>query len=301
MNSSLAELLDSKVSASNLSINESEALWILESQLPSFCEDLQKEFQDCLNFILKSSKSSNLGEELQAEVAEDDDVLKLKDSRLTTFEGASGALKGLVVIDGCFITEAEITTRFKTLPRGSVKTQINRNNPWRLIQIQNIINYLKLSLACLEERLFDFEKKALRPELTPTDVYQIVTTLKGYVRTSIDNLISPVDSIEQDIQVFSPKIPDDLTINIVIKDNALLITAEQSTQEGKPGDFLDNVKLGLLQESGKGGGVFHRPHKGSHAFCEVKIQKFETLMTLLLRSWELCSDLGVKLMQVVGH
>lgn len=54
--------------------------------------------------------------------------------------------------------------------------------------------------------------------------------------------------------MFSPKIPDDLTINIVIKDNALLITAEQSTQEGKPGDFLDNVKLGLLQESGKGGG-----------------------------------------------
>jgi hypothetical protein len=29
----------------------------------------------------------------------------------------------------------EITTRFKTLPRGSVKTQINRNNPWRLIQV----------------------------------------------------------------------------------------------------------------------------------------------------------------------
>jgi hypothetical protein len=52
--------------------------------------------------------------------------MKLKDSRLTTFEGgakyvpvipsslpcdsffslASGALKGLVTIDGCFITEA---------------------------------------------------------------------------------------------------------------------------------------------------------------------------------------------------
>lgn len=52
-------------------------------------------------------------------------------------------------------------------------------------------------------------------------------------------------------KVFSPKIPDDLTINIVIKDCALLVTSEQLNLEVKQNDFIDNVKAGLLADSTK--------------------------------------------------
>lgn len=64
-----------------------------------------------------------------------DDVLQMNDSRLTTFECSNGQLKGFVALDGWFISEAEVIVRFKTLPRGSFKTQINGNNPWRLLQV----------------------------------------------------------------------------------------------------------------------------------------------------------------------
>ena len=58
---------------------------------------------------------------------------------------------------------------------------------------------------------------------------QIVRTIKAHSQCCIDNLISPIDTIEQDYQVFSPKIPDDLHIHFVIKDNLLVITSEHTT------------------------------------------------------------------------
>jgi hypothetical protein len=57
--------------------------------------------------------------------------------------------------------------------------------------------------------------------------------------------------------VFSPKIPEDLTINIVIKDKALLITAEQLNLDVKQNDFLDNVKMGLSGNTDNSKGYAH--------------------------------------------
>jgi hypothetical protein len=284
-----------------------EMQWILQSQLSPFCEELQKQLQDSLNFILKSSKKGSNGEELISdklpEIADDDEVLQMIDSRLTTYENANGQLKGFVALDGCFISEAEvIITKFKTLPR--FKTQINGNNPWRLLQIQNIVNYLKSSLAYLNEKLFDSKNKKLKEELEAksdrplqsSQVLQIiktVTTIRNNLRTAIDNLVSPLDTIEQDFQVFSPKILDDLVINIVIKNNCLLLTVEQFDKGNiKTTDsILDNMKL--LSESKLSS---QKPNQRlNYAFCEIKIPKFDTIMTLLLQSWDLCSNLLDKL------
>jgi len=284
-----------------------ELQWILQSQLNSFCEELQKQLQDTLKFILKSSKKGSNGEEFFSdklpEIADDDAVLQMCDSRLTTYESANGQLKGFVALDGCFISEAEVTTRFKTLPR-PFKTQINGNNPWRLLQIQNIVNYLKLSLAYLNEKLFDSKNKKLKNEFeinpghsfeTPLvlTIIKTVTTIKNNLRTAIDNLISPLDTIEQDFQVFSPKLLDDLIINIVIKNNCLLLSCEQFDKRNiKTTDFiLDNMKL-LTENKPTAQKVNQRLN---YAFCEIKIPKFETIMTLLLQSWNLCTHLLEKL------
>lgn len=52
-----------------------EMQWLLHSQLTSFCEDLNKQLQDSLNFILKSSRKGVNAEELVSdkmpEIADD--------------------------------------------------------------------------------------------------------------------------------------------------------------------------------------------------------------------------------------
>jgi hypothetical protein len=68
---------------------------------------------------------------------------------------------------------------------------------------------------------------------------KIVRTIKVHSQCCIDNLISPIDTIEQDYQVFSPKIPDGLHIHFVIKNNLLVITSEHVTAVHP--DFIDKV------------------------------------------------------------
>lgn len=82
-------------------------------------------------------------------------LIRLK-TRLPLIILCSQTLKGMVLLEGCSVTEAEFAIKFPKWHKGQVyRTQIRSNAPWPLSQVLNLFDLTYHTLTKRDSKIMD--------------------------------------------------------------------------------------------------------------------------------------------------
>jgi hypothetical protein len=251
--------------------------------------------KDCTKFIQKSAKSKDVLDEISMEVIpEDDPVFLLADTRTVSFESPDQVLKGMVLLEGCSVTEAEIAIKFPKWHKGQVyRTHIRSNSPWSLSQLRDVL----LLCRTVSQMLHRWSAHSVNSSESDVLVKEFNELLSFLVQAK-DQLLFPsatsVPKSGQGSQIFSPPLPSDVLVDIKIKNRELVITAAVLKAIAKP-----------LSPSASGNKTFFSRKQNQHfeildkASIELPVQKFDTLSKFIQGSIEAVEEFLSKLSVLV--
>eukprot|EP01103_Thecamoeba_quadrilineata_P011935 TRINITY_DN2963_c0_g1_i2.p1 TRINITY_DN2963_c0_g1~~TRINITY_DN2963_c0_g1_i2.p1 ORF type:complete len:263 (+),score=43.73 TRINITY_DN2963_c0_g1_i2:56-844(+) len=202
---------------------QAETEWLRTQEMPFVLKELQKNLINCSDCL--GNKKEKVGDDILPE-------RKYLDygSRLISFETPLGNLKGFVSIEGWIVKEAELNLKIN---KNVLKTKITNLHPWILSQIQNAYNYIQMARSELNNLL-----------------QEIMTNHSlSYFQKGLDEISTLITKARQDLilpnknrfptkllmphLIFQPQLPQDVIIEIGVRNNQLVVTAYVLTAKSK--------------------------------------------------------------------
>jgi len=185
--------------------------WFIKDEFPKVLSDLKKDLEEILQFITNPKLLDN------------PDLNDCNDNNAIAFKHPSDKLFGSLTLDGWTISEADICIR-SDVGRNTTKAKIESRNPWRLEQIQSIYYYCRESLGELEDFLAYFPAEEV--DLNTTS--RILDILLDKLMNAKEQLLPgnfSVESVLPNKKYFKNNLPDDLVMDIKVKNQVIVITS----------------------------------------------------------------------------
>jgi len=216
-------------------------------------------------------------------------------NKVTFFETPEGNLKGHLTISGWNISEAEMTVKFAKLNKNTPhKANISSSHPWRLIQLQNAYNFIKMTLAELDTLILESEVCLIHPEnASYVSISKRVRQISEWLTLSRQSLMVPPKSLFPNNILtttgFHPPLPQELHIDFSVGDAEVIVSvyalyvgmgANANGSEGlgdklKPASSSASSLPQLLQQATSNG-----EQKSSSGFLKHKTPTMGNLLNL---------------------
>eukprot|EP00026_Physarum_polycephalum_P007766 Phypoly_transcript_07832.p1 GENE.Phypoly_transcript_07832~~Phypoly_transcript_07832.p1 ORF type:complete len:450 (+),score=54.87 Phypoly_transcript_07832:194-1543(+) len=242
---------------------QSEAEWFVGCEVPKVGRRIKRILQHCLAFLSpRGTKELELITDLVPPDEDDDVIIPELEStnKLASFDTQEG-LKGFISVGGWSISSAEITAKFPKWNKGVPhKATVSNAHPWRLYQLQNAYNFVKMTLNELNLLIRQCETvqyksqeisspnlnnnsnsnftsstfnspNSLTQQTALAAVNKVVGQVSKWITLARDSLMLPNKSLlfpyslnNQGFQGFHPPLPQDLHIEFNICNSEIIIS-----------------------------------------------------------------------------
>nr|CAG4636390.1 EOG090X0AKT [Eubosmina coregoni]SVE69966.1 EOG090X0AKT [Eubosmina coregoni] len=150
----------------------------------------------------------------------------------TSTQTSQDQLKCILTITGDSITAADMTLKLHKHPNVVYHTMIAADSPWRLQQIQDSGNYLRMALCSLVSIPENLEYVSADEVLTDLDrvlekICRARNTLAIPRKRTIDELMN-----SKNMKTLSPALPSDLAVSFYLQAHKLIFAVYHLTQAG---------------------------------------------------------------------
>nr|CAG4651200.1 EOG090X0AKT [Simocephalus serrulatus]SVE94404.1 EOG090X0AKT [Simocephalus serrulatus] len=167
------------------------------------------------------------------EIAEvDTQVRQEKYVMATSTQTSQDQLKCILTITGDSITSADMTLKLHKHPNVVYHTTISAESPWRLQQIQDSGNYLRMALSSLALIPDSLEYISAEEVLSDLDlvlgkINRARSTLAIPRKRTIDELMN-----SKNMKTLTPSLPSDLAVSFYLQAHKLIFAVYHLTQAG---------------------------------------------------------------------
>ncbi|KAF2076405.1 hypothetical protein CYY_002310 [Polysphondylium violaceum] len=254
---------------------QNESYWLIKTEVPTVCKRVKRILNKCIDFLkplepvteqeedkdkdaeqqdkggvsspnITSTTTKKKEEEIEdfevltgVEIQEDtNEVLKDSSKRFETLEGS----RGIVNLNGWMVDSQEFVIKFLKQPHHksnqpipTYKTSIQKENPWRIQQIQNSYNHLGFIIAELDN-IISFSEN-----FVPPSIYNLPTN------GNVDNNENSNSSNNSN----SSKINDSMTgmITSTTDDNASTTSTTSTTNLNQSNEYINAAVAPPLSSS----------------------------------------------------
>jgi len=177
--------------------------WLLTDELPSIFKQLKELIQICLRKFKIKNASAGDGMEHENIVQGNNFLLSLPNS---------DAVKGLINITGDSVIKAELRFKFPKISNNPIGSFIFEQCPWKLHQLQDVSNHLKMAHEAISER------EVCGGVSQGNHIIQLMGKVMASLSNAKNALIVPhkhdlSQLITSNIQVLNPPTPEELVIS----------------------------------------------------------------------------------------
>jgi hypothetical protein len=207
-----------------------EIAWLVHEEFPSTCEEIKAAVKACLSFIMP--KDTNLEDQ-------DPGNSYLKP---IPFESQDKILKGSLAVSGWHVTDGEIEINFPKTANSktntATKTHVNPSEPWKLTQIQNSANFMRLALEELERIDRATEHYTRMDHFHAVLASKLIGRVSEHIKSASDQLLLPsrttfLTSLHTQF-TFKPPLPRELVLEFSVAHKMVLVSSYLLTPIATP-------------------------------------------------------------------
>ncbi|KXJ29202.1 protein rogdi homolog isoform X1 [Exaiptasia diaphana] len=267
-----------------LKVMKLEFDWLLKEHLPKVLNQMDAILQECLKWLQFSSLSSNP----QGDTPKPQDYFMLSTP-------SADLLKGYVAVEGDDISKGDLKFKLPKVSTSGFRVFIRENHPWKLQQIQDAVNYLKLS----SEKVQEMRNITCSP--SGREVSKIVDDIanclaKGKNCLMVPKKISVLDILNSSNQKsFKPNLPDEVVAHFYINSDKLMLSVFTLSILPVP---PQNPKQ--VPEADQTGHTFEHNSKwmeiSSHFEVDCSIPRLKDSVLLFTAALQICQQLKDKIL-----
>jgi len=207
-----------------------EAAWFVGREIPKVARNVRRILLKCM-----ASLSPKGNRELQGYddllAGDDGDIFNADNvNKLSSFETPEGTLRGHISVSGWSISEAEIQVRFPKWNKNAPhKASISATHPWRLVQLQNAYNFIKMTFVELDALISKSERCLLNPDSVAFPaVSKMVRQVSDWLTQARQSLMIPSKNLFPNNLLtttgFHPPLPQELHIEFSVCDSEIIVS-----------------------------------------------------------------------------